>query len=200
MQKKLSDLLITLKYLIILLSITVIQQLLEDYFSINSTITSKLSKKFYDKLVELAFIAIVFAPFIEEVIFRLPLRKTKLFVFSLLFSLIFIKGFKSLDLIVSVSVIIYCVIILYYQFFAENRIIRCIMISFSVFTFTVVHISNYAYTELITKEYFELILLFLPQLLLGFFSTNLRIKTKFVYSLLLHTMYNATILCFIYFT
>ena len=173
---------------------------MEDYFSINSTITSKLSKKFYDKRVELAFIAIVFAPFIEEVIFRLPLRKTKLFVFSLLFSLIFIKGFKSLDLIVSVSVIIYCVIILYYQFFAENRIIRCIMISFSVFTFTVVHISNYAYTELITKEYFELILLFLPQLLLGFFSTNLRIKTKFVYSLLLHTMYNATILCFIYFT
>jgi hypothetical protein len=200
MQKNLSDLLITLKYLILLLSTTVIQQFLEDYFSINSTITSKLSKEFYEKPVELAFIAIVFAPFIEEVIFRLPLRKTKLFVFSLLFSLIFIKGFKSLDLIVSVSVIIYCVVILYYQFFAENRIIHCIMISFSVFTFTVVHISNYEYTELITKEYFELILLFLPQLLLGFFSTNLRIKTKFVYSLILHTIYNATILCFIYFT
>jgi membrane protease YdiL (CAAX protease family) len=183
-----------LKYYIFLMIFTILQKIFEEYYLINTNIKSKLETDYLNTPIELFFIVVIFAPFIEEIIFRLPLEKTYYFIISILFSLLFFKGFNETNIIISTLIIGFSISITCFQIFPQKSILKRILIFISVLTFTLVHINNYSFNELKLMSIFELILLFLPQLLLGIFTTKLRVNSKIYYPILLHSAYNATII------
>ncbi len=133
-------------------------------------------------------------PFIEECLFRLPLKKNRfssaVLLLGILYCLLSIE-YHILISILMVSVNIY----MFYQYRKNRKTkfpISLILLYIIFFTFT--HMGNYERTELRTLDWYEFIYLFHPQLIAGCVLTYLRIKFNFIASLLYHMAYNLVVL------
>ena len=152
------------------------------------------------KIHEIPFILFVFVgPLIEEIIYRLYLSFKKihiiisiLFFEFYLFNETFIQftlDYKSFIIFFILSVITIITITYFYTFLQiflnkNNLLIYWI----SIFLFGVSHIFN---LENIEFKYFYLYILFIvPQIIMGYFITNLRLKQGFFWGLLLHIIIN----------
>ena len=144
---------------------------------------------------------VVIGPIIEEITFRLFLNFNKKEIcLSVFFMLLLALGIRFtsealflLSTWVKVGISLSVVVVLYF-FVIDSitfsiRIRRSITIV-SILAFGLVHIGN------LEKLYFSLLLIYpffvLPQMLIGYFATNLRLKQGFVWGILLHCMTNLT--------
>lgn len=136
------------------------------------------------------FFIILFAPFLEEFIFRYPLKKSRWRFISILLSILYIVIFQErfVQLTLGIYLIMLCVII----YFKKNA--SLLIICFSILVFTLIHLGNYEYESLMALNKVEIILLFTPQLLLGITVTLIRLKYSFKGALFYHCLYNAAIL------
>jgi hypothetical protein len=155
----------------------------------------------HKQIHSLPFYVIIFvAPFFEELLFRLSLKLNKLNVsifFGLLSYLIFGGKIISLKLInfnflghLLVALLLFCV---FYYFFSSTIIkflyeYKKIIIAFSIFSFGIIHVFN------MDKLYWQLFLFYpfyvLPQMIMGYFISNLRLKYGFMWGLMLHILIN----------
>ncbi|WP_300978565.1 CPBP family glutamic-type intramembrane protease [Flavobacterium sp.] len=144
---------------------------------------------------------VVIGPILEEITFRLFLNfKKKEICLSVFFMLLLALGIRVtsdalflLSTWVKVGISLSVVVVLYFYVIDSItfsiRIQRSITM-LSILGFGLVHIGN------LEKIYFSLLLIYpffvLPQIIMGYFGTNLRLKQGFVWGILLHCMTNLT--------
>ncbi len=146
-----------------------------------------------NNMLMFAFVSTVFTPFVEEVAFRLPLVKSKYYFYSLIPLTLFI----FLDYLFLKIGIICLVGLMVGNYYYPNKIIKILLALFSIVIFTLIHIANYTTTDIEQASIFNLVVLFLPQLVLGIATTIIRFTCFFWATVIYHSFYNLTIL-FIY--
>lgn len=149
--------------------------------------------------------AVIFAPVIEESLFRLPLRGTK---FNLIFSLSLVAliGVPQLNAfpMVMLGLILLLVGINFYLWSARSQDAKAYGIYrrfprpifyVSALAFGIIHIGNYD-----ASVWFLLPLLVLPQFLLGLYFGFIRLRYGFGWAILTHGFHNGCILLPIFLT
>lgn len=155
-----------------------------------------------DRIATISFwFVVIVGPIIEEIAFRLFLNFKKMEIcLSVFFMLLMVLGIRVtsealflLSTWVKVGISLLVVVVLYF-FVIDNikfsiRLQRNLTIV-SIIAFGLMHIDN------LEKIYYSLLLIYpffvLPQMLIGYFVTNLRLKQGFVWGILLHCMTNLT--------
>uniref|UniRef100_UPI0039E9E435 hypothetical protein n=1 Tax=Empedobacter stercoris TaxID=1628248 RepID=UPI0039E9E435 len=175
-----------------------------DYIITKYTGFSSIIALFHESRIEVdkfSIYKIIFIiPLIEEILFRLFLIPKKLnLIISSSFIIFFIinKNFFNIDLYsykpYLSTLIIFSIIFLIhkkYLFIKEFLLNKKKIITYlSIISFALVHISN------IHVFHWQLSLLYpiyvLPQLVMGYFITNLRLKTSFIWGVILHVLINS---------
>lgn len=140
-------------------------------------------------------------PIVEETLFRLILKFNKLNISIFIgFLFYFVIGGKVMDFEPEnyksyVSICLTFIIILFSNRFLPNRTAsfldskKRILVFVSIFCFGLVHIAN------IKTLYWQLTLVYpfyvLPQMIMGYFITNLRLKYGFIWGFFLHALINS---------
>lgn len=155
-----------------------------------------------DRIATISFwFVVIIIPIIEEILFRLFLNfKKKEICLSVFFMLLLALGIRVnsealflLSTWVKVGISLSVVVVLYF-FVIDNikfsiRLQRSLTIV-SIIAFGLMHIDN------LEKIYYSLLLIYpffvLPQMIMGYFGANLRLKQGFVWGILLHCMTNLT--------
>ena len=145
---------------------------------------------------------ILVGPFIEELIFRLPLRYKKANFIPLTVVILFFAGtllFKKLHLSLALSIPLFVVFTAFSIFYifnrrmAENRD-KFLSSNYHYFfysltiLFALIHISNFNYS--VSLLLFAPIIV-LPQFVAGFLFGLIRIKQGFIWGFFLHALHNA---------
>lgn len=161
-----------------------------------------LISKSHKKINEHPFYVLVFiVPFIEEIFFRLALIVNK-FNISIFLGMLSYKllGGQVIRFDIRNQYFIYCILIsitisvLSYFYFSVKYINflnqrKNWLIIISIVLFGLIHIFN------IKELHWQLALFYpifvLPQMIMGYFITNLRLKYGFVWGFLLHALFNA---------
>ena len=145
---------------------------------------------------------ILVGPFIEELIFRLPLRYKKANFIPLTVVILFFAGtllFKKLHLSLALSIPLFVVFTAFSIFYifnrrmAENRD-KFLSSNYPYFfysltiLFALIHISNFNYS--VSLLLFAPIIV-LPQFVAGFLFGLIRIKQGFIWGFFLHALHNA---------
>lgn len=140
----------------------------------------------------LIIVLVIIFPVIEEIAFRLSIKKNNFFWLSILFCLLFLLTSKFI--IIKLLLLIFIVLILINQFLKKNNLVVNSTIFLSALCFWLVHFDNYDKQKLLIMTPIDFFLLFFPQLLLAFILTKVRIQTFFANAVLLHIAYNFIIL------
>lgn len=136
--------------------------------------------------------ALILSPIVEEIAFRLPLKKSRYYLISLFFLAIFMVTSKLiLTKLISISFMFF--LLLFQIVKLKIELIKRLLIVLSVLSFTLIHIDNYRIDELQKLTMIENIFLFLPQLIIGLIFTKVRLERNFAISLQLHSLYNLAI-------
>ena len=148
---------------------------------------------------------ILVGPFIEELIFRLPLRFKKVYFIPFTLIILIYAGiliFKKLHLAPAVSIPLFVAITTFLVFYFFNRNMaekreKTLSANYSLYFYSVAilfalfHLSNYNYTP--NLLIFAPIVV-LPQFISGFLFGFIRIKQGFIWSFFLHALHNAIFL------
>ncbi len=167
----------------------VILDVIGDFFNLKK-LQIEDSKDIMENIVFYSFFFILIAPVLEELLYRLPLKKNRYVIFSLLISVVYILIFNIL--IVKIALIIYLLSIIY-LIFSKNEVPK-VFIILSILVFTISHLGNYNVAEIKSLNFFSLLFLLLPQMILGIINSLIRINISFKYSLLYHALYNMSII------
>ena len=155
-----------------------------------------------DRIATISFwFVVIIVPIIEEIMFRLFLNfKKKEICISIFFVLLLVLGIRftieAWFLIATWTkvAIAFSVVVLLYFFVIDSitfsiRLQKNITI-LSIIAFGLMHIDNFEtlhYSILFIYPFFVI-----PQMIIGYFATNLRLKQGFVWGILLHCMTNLT--------
>lgn len=151
--------------------------------------------------VIIIFLVLV-GPFIEELIFRLPLRLKKAYFIPFILIILSYAGsliFKKLNLSLAVSIPLFIAITAFLIFYIFNRKmaekrVAILATNYSLYFYSVTvlfalfHLSNYKYTPNLLL--FAPIVV-LPQFICGFLFGFIRIKQGFIWSFFFHALHNA---------
>ncbi|RNA61517.1 CPBP family intramembrane metalloprotease [Chryseobacterium nematophagum] len=142
---------------------------------------------------------IIIVPIIEEILFRLILKPNTFYIsiFFLFFSFYILNGnftkveFTDFTFYIKLGIAILIAIIIYWKdkyvvSFINNH--NKFFVIFSIILFGLAHISN------IEPFHLHLILFYpvfiIPQIIIGYFITNIRMKLGFIWGILLHCLIN----------
>lgn len=153
------------------------------------------------KTVIIIFLILI-GPFIEELIFRLPLRFKKANFIPFALIILFYAGtliFKTFHLSVAVSIPLFAGITAFLIFYIFNRYMAekretTLSANYSLYfysatiLFALFHLSNFKYTPNLLL--FAPIVV-LPQFICGFLFGFIRIKQGFIWSFFFHSLHNA---------
>jgi hypothetical protein len=172
-------------------------------FSVTEIIIKNRNENFERfNLLDVIFILCFFIPTIEELIHRLPLvlSKWNIAIALSLSYFAFTDGFFYYNLaekstIIKLSLTLITFIIFYFidfkKIMLEKRYYIIYVLLMSI-VFGLLHLINF-YSEVPKNcKIFSLIFIF-PQITLGMFSSLLRIKIGFIYSVLFHILFNSSI-------
>lgn len=174
--------------LVFILGIELVRYLLD----IKDPDSNKLKDAFLSNFTFAFFSAVILSPIIEEVGFRLSLKRNKHYWLSIVFCLVFLLSTNFM--VTKIICLLYIGITILYQFNNKTNLIKDIAIVLSVLTFLCVHFDNYNENELRALGSLDLIMLFLPQFVIGLIITKIRLQTCFLNSIIFHSFYNFFIL------
>jgi len=149
----------------------------------------------------IVLMTVIAAPFLEEIIFRFPLRFTRptLFLLSGFVSFVvynIVAAFSTVQLayILSGSVFFFTVsIMLFYNHYSEEKLKNVVRQGFPIifylliFFFAIVHIYNF---ENINSIWYLAPLLVLPQFILGIYLGYIRLRFGLIYCIFIHGLNN----------
>lgn len=165
-----------------------ISDMIESSFNLD-TIDLKDIEEIKKDIVEFFFYVVIFAPIIEEICYRLPIKKSSVAYLAIPVSLLFIS---YNPLILRVIDIIYSITLIGYLTFS-NKLLQKILIVVSIFVFTFSHASNYSIADLESLNLIEFVFLFSSQFILAIVTTFFRLIYSFKWALLYHFLYNLII-------
>lgn len=171
-------------------------EMLRVTLNINEPTSSKVEESFFRNMFWGSIGIVLVAPILEEIAFRLPLKKNSYYLISITFCFLFFLSASFVFL--KVICFIYIVAVLAYQVSKKLSvgITKSIMIILSITTFVSLHFDNYQGEQLNSLNVFSKIFLFLPQLIIGFILVKVRLKTLFLNAVIIHSLYNLIILTF----
>ncbi|MDN3675513.1 CPBP family glutamic-type intramembrane protease [Flavobacterium branchiarum] len=174
--------------LVFILGIELVRYLLD----IKDPDSNKLKDAFLSNFTFAFFSAVILSPIIEEVGFRLSLKRNKHYWLSIVFCLVFLLSTNFM--VTKIICLLYIGITILHQFNNKTNLIKDIAIVLSVLTFLCVHFDNYNENELRALGSLDLLMLFLPQFVIGLIITKIRLQTCFLNSIIFHSFYNFFIL------
>lgn len=137
-------------------------------------------------ITEFFFYAVILAPVLEEIVYRLPLKKSRWAYLAIPLGLA-VLSYDSLWLGLLDG--FYLLTVLFFLLFSF-RWSRKLVIAGSILAFTITHAVNYSTADLQSMHASELVLLFDAQLILALVATYLRIIYGFPWALGYHALYN----------
>lgn len=182
------------KYLALSIAIVGFIEILSFSLNLEEPKSSKIEERFFDNLIWNCIGAVLLSPLLEETAFRLSLKRSKYFVISIFACLVFLLSSQSVyDQII---ITLFIVMILVNQF--ENKfypqLTKLLLVSFSIMSFVIIHFANYNREELNILSHLELVFLFMPQFIVSIILTKVRLETYFLNTVIIHSLYNLTIL------
>ncbi|MEF9476725.1 hypothetical protein ACR1PO_06905 [Chryseobacterium sp. RRHN12] len=197
---------IFISYLLILFFIAIsivlihiIDYLVTEILHYNS-ILSEFKKSHEDRSKYSVIKIVLIAPVIEEILFRLALRRSKLnlaIFASFLYFAAFYKSFYKISLVdINFYYVLTTSFVVGFIFYSKSNYFPKInLIEFKMFTiisitlFGLMHINN-------IKPIFNLVLFYpfyvIPQMIMAYFITNIRLKFNFWWGVILHCFINLT--------
>jgi len=160
------------------------------YNSYNIIRESSNMHKPFEKLI---FYTLIFAPIIEEIIFRLHLKfNNKNFLISLSVLIIAIIKAYNVSLILFYIFFIYAVVLIVIWFLSRilksNNIMFKINIILSILFFGLSHISH---IKIYNLQFWPVYLhYFIPLFIFGYYLSKIRLKLNIFYSVLAHFVFN----------
>lgn len=153
--------------------------------------------------IPLSFKLIVFVPFYEEVIFRLPLRFSKQNLFLSLSALMFLLFYHTFNTISLICISAVVALIPFFRLIPENFFLEMERICQRYFPFLfygiallfgIVHLSNFVNLKI--EHYLAFPLLVFNQIVMGLLFGYVRVNYRngFIYSVLLHLLINLPVL------
>lgn len=152
-------------------------------------------KESYFTFLLWSLLAITLGPLVEEIAFRLPLKRGKYNWVSLIFLFIIIIGSFKIPLLCIGHIIFMGIIIVNY--FYMNKLIKILLIVLSVVNFGYLHLFVYEDVVFFEKNILELSTLVAPQLLAGIALVFMRLRGSFWLAVSYHSAYNFTTLAII---
>lgn len=181
-----------LKHLLVGLIVVSVVEIIKYNLNFIEPESNRLKDEFMSNII-FSLVAVLFlSPVIEELVFRLPLKKDAYFVISIVTSFIFFLS--SNFLFIKIIIGIFIAFIIVYQFYRDSIILKRVLISMSIIAFTIVHFDNFNSNLLNNIGLFNLIILFSPQFFLAILLTKIRLETRFINAVIFHSLYNLTIL------
>jgi hypothetical protein len=132
--------------------------------------------------------AILIAPLWEETVFRLPLKTNEYMWIAVGLGLFLLLGLELLALKILAAV--YLLLVCLYGW-RKKPFLKYAVVAVSVLLFGLVHLENYAVTDVEKMNWIELVASFLSQLALGIVITVIRMKYPFRYTVFYHGAFNA---------
>ncbi len=170
---------------------TEIFDVLGTYFGITDIeLDSKHKEDILNNLYFYALFIIIIGPFLEEIVYRLPLKKSKYIWVSLVVGSLSIFTFDFI--FVKIAVGIYLGLIIYS--IISKKAITLFLSIVSVLVFTISHMGNYDATDIEKMNFLELLFTLTPQLIAGIIMTLFRNYFSFSYGLMYHIAYNFTMI------
>lgn len=142
-------------------------------------------------MVELFFLAVLFAPLMEEFVFRYPLIRKGIWPIALLFGVVFINISAPNNVLLMSAILTGSLFILMEYLFEKQQQVNILIATLYVFIFTFIHIGNYREEVFKDKTFVHICIQFFPQFCLGVILTWLRLKrVNFSKIILYHSAYN----------
>jgi hypothetical protein len=178
--------------LIIAIVFIIILEILKYIFKIDEPDSNSIKEEFRTNTFISVFSIVVISPIIEELTFRLPLKKNEIFPFSTFFCLFFL--FSTDFLIVKILIFIFLLLVLIYQNVKYEVWKLRILIIISIVTFISIHFDNFTKDNIYNLDLIELFFLFSPHLFLSIILTKIRMETGIINAIIFHSLYNIIIL------
>jgi len=186
--------------IVVLTIISPLDILLTNFFHLESI--KELISQTHEKINSFPYYLIIFiAPFMEEVLFRLSLKVNRLNISVFLGVLLYIVlGGKVITFELNNNLYIMYIVVgallsIISYYFLPSSIINLltknknVILILSIFLFGIIHVFN------IKTVYWQLTLIYpfyvLPQIIMGYFISNLRLKYGFLWGFMLHALINA---------
>jgi hypothetical protein len=183
-----------LKYLSVVVIVGIVTEILRFILSIDEPTSSKVEESFLKNMFWGSIGIVLVGPLLEEVVFRLPLKKNSYYIISI--TLCLFLFLSSSLFFLRIICLLYIGAILLYQFGKKSptSLTKNIITILSIVAFVSLHFANYQEEQLNSLTFFSKIFLFIPQLVVGLILTAVRLKTFFLNTVIIHSLYNLIIL------
>lgn len=177
-------------FLILNISILLLMEAIKYIWGIdNNEITLKNEKEISENIFFYSILVVLIAPTMEEILFRLPLKKTSAIYMTFIIGGLYLFIYK--ESLINILLVAYLIGVAYYTYVKKESVsVKRFIIGVSILTFVCSHISNYEVSTLISSKAINLIFLFMPQFIVALITTHLRLKFSFIHSLVYHSLYN----------
>lgn len=181
-----------LKHLVYLITAILSIAFLKHCLNINIPENNKLQNYISNNYGLFFFAVVIFSPFLEEYVFRKCLKNCNHFwiIISLLVLFIFSSKFTCTKLLLTLFIFN----IIAFQFWKANTYIYKTLIFMSIVAFVSVHLNNYSKNELSLLRSIDVFFMVLPYIIGGIFFTKIRVQTTLTNSIILHSLYNFSLL------
>lgn len=187
-----NDVVFVLRHSFLMISTILLVELLKNIFNYNESSLSIIEEEFKKNFFFTTVGVLIFAPIIEELIFRVPLKKNSLVWCSVVFISIYI--FSSNLLIIKILCLIYVLSIILYQYYDKSKLMLYLIMILSTISFVAIHIDNYDITAIEHFTVYNYIVLFLPQFFLSVVLIKVRMQKNVLSAVLTHSLYNSVML------
>jgi membrane protease YdiL (CAAX protease family) len=187
-----NDVVFVLRHSFLMISTILLIELLKNIFNYNESSVSIIEEEFKKNFFFTTIGVLIFAPIIEELIFRVPLKKNSLVWCSVVFISIYI--FSSNLLIIKILCLIYVLSIILYQYYDKSKLMLYLIMILSTISFVAIHIDNYDITAIEHFTVYNYIVLFLPQFFLSVVLIKVRMQKNVLSAVLTHSLYNSVML------
>lgn len=185
-----------LKYLSVAVLTVLVIELLKYLFDINEPQSSKLKESFFSNIIWSTISIVLISPILEEFAFRLSIKKNKYYATSILLCILFLMSSSLIYVKITCSLFIGAIILYQYSSRSNIYLLKNITVVLSVLTFVLVHFDNYEVEQLKILNFFSIVTLFIPQVVVCFILTKVRSETSLLNSIVIHSLYNLLILTF----
>lgn len=166
------------------------------FFDFDFHIEQQSKKK---SIIKLFLLTIIFAPVIEELIFRLHLKNKKInFIISLslliiiMLSLFFNGNIKNLDVVYYSSYLSYIVLVMYVsnkKFFKHNLFFVKTHLIINCIFFALFHITNYKIINY--SDFHVYIINVIPMFIFGYYFSKIRLNLNIYWAIFAHMISNS---------
>jgi len=181
------------KYSFIAVFVALVVEISKFFFDIEEPKSAKIEEVFFSNIIRSSISIVLISPILEEITFRLPIKKSNYYATSIILCLFFLAS--SSFIFVKTICLLFTGVVLVYQRseLSYTNLLKNVIIVLSMLTFVVIHFDNYEIEQLKALNSVSLVILFIPQLVICMILTKVRLETCLLNCIVIHSLYNLLI-------